>query len=381
MPVPAANLATPPFAHEFLDWAPRLLDHARTNPHRRPVTGTLADLHEDYPPTPYRVRSDRRWSAKELVASSRTSSPGAASAITVFRRRWRRWRRGQPTGVFFADPLGISYAHARTGRVWRFPIIGLSSLHVAVVRAMKAEAGGILDNQTEKGWEIGGLITADEDSLSDIRVTTCEQVNGDPFSSDPYCNGRRPCRERELTPGRVVVGEFHSHPLPYAPPSGHDLFQLKVAVHAGIHNCSVVVAPEGLYVNHMPLASFEALLRDVNVYYAQNGVPPEEVAAALGRCRQPIPKLIANDGSTPLLAAFFKNVGEIYRGLNPPRSQEGTPIDIDFIHGIIDVVHRHFRIHTRFVRQSTKNVGQRANHPHSAGGGVGGGGVARRAVP
>ncbi len=292
------------------------------------------------------------------------------------------------SGEFFADPLGISYVHAAPdGRVWRFPIVGLSSLHAAVVRAVEAGAEDILKYQAGKGWEITGLITADEESLSDIRVSTCEQIKGDPFSSDPYCNGQRHCRERELAPGRVVVGEFHSHPLPYAPPSGQDLFQLKVAVHAGIHNCSVVVAPEGLYVNHLPLPSYEALLRDVNVYYAQNGVPPEDVAAALSKCRQPVPHLIRKDGSTPLLAAFFAEVGEIYRGLTPPPSPEdntttaAAPFDVGFLRGIVDVVHRHFRIHTRFVRRKTTGAHRRfrlRRHHHQPGNR---GGVAGRAVP
>lgn len=205
------------------------------------------------------------------------------------------------TGIVHCDPV--------RGRRVCFPAIVDEGLMGRILAAVRSAARDILARQAAAGWEIAGLITADERRLSDVRVLACNQNAGGAYTSEPYCGGRRRCRETEVTRGRVVLGEFHSHPdhgrphLDFFPPSGSDLYQLALAAQSGTHNLSIVVAVEGLYVARMRPLAVRDMGRDVEAFYGR--YPGEDPAAGRVTCRQPVPEAIARDGSTPCLAAVF----------------------------------------------------------------------------
>ena len=88
------------------------------------------------------------------------------------------------------------------------------------------------------------------------------------------------------------VGEFHSHPLHAVehikPPSDSDLYQLMVAAYRGVHGCSVVLAPEGVYWYSATPRSILSFERDMQYFWDTNNYTPTQRNNMLLRCRHPI---------------------------------------------------------------------------------------------
>lgn len=258
-----------------------------------PPPHSLCDLGDRFPAEPFSV-----WPGRPM------SDPAVAP------------RRGR----FALTATGVLYGDPESGRAVRFPRVADGPLLDRIVAAVSAAAPDILAEQERAGWEIAGIITADAD-LRDVRVTVCEQSRGAAYSSDPYCAGVRRCLAPELRAGRVVLGEFHSHPdrgsprVDFFPPSGNDLYQLGVAAMSGVHNLSVVVAVEGLYVARVRTSASVRLNDDLVTFYRQNRVDAATATKSMRACRQPIVDVIDRNGSTPCLAAFFDATQTVYADL------------------------------------------------------------------
>ena len=232
---------------------------------------------------------------------------------------------GESRNCYTITSTGIVYGDPVTGEHTRFLAICDNALLRRIVDAIRLKVNDFLEIQRAKKSEIGGLITADE-RLCDVRVAECEQEigkeTGTENSSDPYCAGIRICKIPELTQGRVALGEFHTHPhrgypdeTDFFPPSGQDIFQLHLAFQSAVHNLSVVIALEGIYLMRaLPIQS-DHILSDIKTFYRQNNKTEAYANEQIRKCRQPSLSFIKRDGSTPCLAATFDVAQNTYNEL------------------------------------------------------------------
>lgn len=86
--------------------------------------------------------------------------------------------------------------------------------------------------------------------------------------------------------GETLLGEFHSHPTvsPLAPPSAPDLYQLVLAASQEHHNCSCVLAEEGIYLCRVLPSACDRVHRDLLTFLRANKVNVDD---ALSQCDQP----------------------------------------------------------------------------------------------
>lgn len=223
-------------------------------------------------------------------------------------------------------------------------------MYAACVDALRAESDALLREQHACKYELGGLLVLDPGGV--VRVRRCPVTNqrgnksATALSSEPHCNGRRRCNG--LRPGDTVIGEFHTHPrlrsAPVAMPSDSDMFQLGLAAHDGVHNCSAVVAPEGVYVMDVCQSAARALHRDLQRFYRWHGEPSGQ---NISRCREPIAELLPNDGSVPYLSALFTGPTRWFRALSRAASQGNKGID-DHAEHYIRRVKRLLGVHIAF---------------------------------
>ena len=194
------------------------------------------------------------------------------------------------------------------------------TLLAAIEKAVYAVSKQMLREQAQRKYEIGGDVLVDpkhgpwdghEWSVVAIPCYTHEESTL--LSSPPSCNRRRTCdNEDERRNLWLCVGEFHTHPPPVSkapgiikPPSDADVFQLSLAACKGIHNCSLVISPEGLYHIVATVQAVDCFKRDHELYY---GSSKSLKKTAMQQCRQPIPENLSAEQQFlhPLLRKLAK---------------------------------------------------------------------------
>jgi hypothetical protein len=185
------------------------------------------------------------------------------------------------------------------GRAPRFfPRIHDRALRHRVRAAVWAEYDALMALQAERGYEIAGVVLCNLRTGA-VRVKVCEpapgDVTGDALSSAPFCNARRVCVNAEPEPGHAAVAEFHTHPtipdhpeIDVSPPSASDLYQLVVAAGQGVHNRTLIVAPEGVYECSAAPRAYVRLRDDLRDFYERHRYAPARMRASLAECRQPL---------------------------------------------------------------------------------------------
>lgn len=106
-----------------------------------------------------------------------------------------------------------------------------------------------------------------------------------------------------------------------APPSAADLYQLALAAGKREHNCSFVVAMEGLYVCNIEPELAHRTVEGVERFLALNGYSRGRIQRSLGHCEQPLTSLVKRyRNAVPDLWRLVRQPMEVYRGLC-----KGTP--------------------------------------------------------
>ena len=85
-----------------------------------------------------------------------------------------------------------------------------------------------------------------------------------------------------------MLAEYHTHPpvTEFSPPSAQDLYQLVLAVVRGDHNCSYVVAREGVYVCRVRPELGDTVLNNMKTFLALHD-GPEAIRHVMNDCEQP----------------------------------------------------------------------------------------------
>lgn len=248
------------------------------------------------------------------------------------RRLARYWvlRDGDPAppdGSDDGDPLYVirpSLVEARhpvdagPGRTARYPGLHCPALCQAVHTLVLQAAPGLLRDSVAAGTELAGLVVrrrpAGRPSLTRFAG------HAEALSVAPHCNGRRGVRG-ELDPQlEELLAEYHVHPnVPgthFAPPSYADLYQLMLAAAKGEHNCSFVVAPEGVYACSMAVDDSQRVLEEVRVFLRVNRYDEGASEGAIQLCEQPRLDLAARlRDQIPHLWALLHEPAQEYKAL------------------------------------------------------------------
>lgn len=219
------------------------------------------------------------------------------------------------TGIV-AQPSGDVFPNVHDGLLWD-----------AVRRAAHAQYADIMELQSQRRYEISGVVTCDLDTGARVSLRTCEPSTAAAaamLSSEPFCAARRRCTNgAEVGPGRHLLGEFHSHPVvdddelvvDISVPSAADLYQLAVAAGAGVHNLTVILTPEGIYLCSVTATAYVRLRHDLQRFYDYYHYTAHHAARALGACRQPLTEYLPPDGSTPYLADLMTVPADLFDDL------------------------------------------------------------------
>ena len=243
-------------------------------------------------------------------------------------------------GTWFVVRPAVVERHRRAAgggaprRVARYPGLHAPALRAAVDGAVRAAARGLNADCERAGTELAGLVVRDRRGPGPPRLTRWAGP-AEALSVAPHCAGHRggagvaPAPPEYDPADAELLAEFHVHPRvpgsPFAPPSAADCYQLVLAAAKGEHNAAYVVAPEGVYACSADPVVARVVLEELRLFLDLNGVEPHTQAAAVRRCEQPIPGLLARHGAAvPHLLALMRAPALAYRDLVGPPGAGGA---------------------------------------------------------
>lgn len=156
-----------------------------------------------------------------------------------------------------------------------------------------SKARDLMVRTHREGRELAGVIVRSVRTQT-IQLREYTGNTADLTSVEPFCGGRRAGSSKEVNgQEEEVLAEFHTHPmlaaqgLDIAPPSAQDLYQLALACAKGEHNCSYVVAPEGLYACRILPGMSDAIVENLRSYLRLNKYSDRRIQGVISGCEQP----------------------------------------------------------------------------------------------
>ena len=233
---------------------------------------------------------------------------GVSCLVVPFSLYQQRHHRRIAAGVWVMHSNGLSH------RECVYPVICSLSLRRAMYRALctvskEVHALSVESGPGDASIEITGDILCRHQRTASaagwqVRVVICRDPDAGNTVSDPSCALHRTCtygtaEDKHIRRTWCHLGEFHSHPQHdpalIKPPSNSDLYQMLLAADNGVHGCTAVLAPEGVYWYGARLTGMWAIAEALQKFFDKHRYTPAARQAFRSRCRQPLKEIVTAD--------------------------------------------------------------------------------------